>query len=277
MFATDVLLAQSVNYFPDLASSYIYAMSSADPTYVPTEGRADFAANYKFRTGAFKDISTFNFSAARIIRHENESTQTIRVLLNNEQEGPYINTPKLLLNYVYSLRIAENTQLFSGLALGGTGLYFSAPSATTSVLMPDGTLGVGISHRKVSLSFSSFQLFNTKVNPLLSTIRFARYYHLNFMAQKDLGIDWKLNMYSLWRMLPDVRDEASATFVLEYMDALGLGSAYKNNAGMSFLCMFRVNTGEDKLLFSFVYNTPVFSPLPRFNNSMELCVGYLFQ
>ncbi len=27
-------------------------MSSADPTYVPTEGRADFAANYKFRTGA---------------------------------------------------------------------------------------------------------------------------------------------------------------------------------------------------------------------------------
>ena len=88
-------------------------MSSADPTYVPREGRADFAANYKFRTGAFKDISTFNFSAARVIRHENGSTQTVRVLLNNEQEGPYINTPKLLLNYVYSLRIAENTQLFS--------------------------------------------------------------------------------------------------------------------------------------------------------------------
>jgi len=277
-FAANVLLAQSVNYFPDLSSSYIYAMSSADPAYVPTEGRADFAANYKFRTGAFKDISTFNFSAARIIRHENESAQqVVRVLLNNEQEGPYINTPKLLVNYVYSLYIAENTQLFSGLALGGTGLYFSAPSATTSILMPDGTLGLGISHRKASLAFSSFQLFNSKINPLLSTIRFARYYHLNFTAQKELGIDWKLNMYSLWRMLPDVQDEVSATFILEYMDALGLGSAYKNNAGLSFLCMFRVNTGEDKLLFSFVYNTPVFSPLPKINNSMELCVGYLFQ
>jgi hypothetical protein len=269
------LLAQSINYYPDLPSSYFYHFANINPGFVPSEGSSDFSVGYKFRTGAFKDISTFLFSGAKIFRNKNESTQTVRVLLNNEQEGPYINSPKAYFNYAYSFLLDENTRLYSGVAFGASGLYFSAPSATTSVILPDGSLGIGFVHRSVSVGFASYQLFNSEVSPLLSTLRLARFYHLDANLEKELGIDWKLKIHALWRMLPQVKDEASVAFLFDYTEAISLGTAYKYYSGISFFTTFHVHSGENRLLMSFAYNAPAFAHIPRLQNSMEVSVRYL--
>jgi hypothetical protein len=267
--------AQSANYFPDFLSAYFYNMASVNPGYIPTEGKADFAAGYKFRTGAFKDISTLSFSAAKYFRNESGSAHAARISGGNEQEGPYINSPKAYLNYAYSLPLAEHTHLFAGLAFGTAGIYFSAPSATTSLLLPDGSIGLGLHHRGISLGASSYQIFNNQVSPLLATIRFARYYQLYLNAEKELGIDWKLRSYFLWRILPKTRNEASLALSLTYLDVLVFGTAFKNDVGLSFFGSCYIDTEKDRLLLSFAYNSAFISTYPGLQNSMEISLGFL--
>lgn len=266
--------AQTSNYYPDFISSYFYNMSLANPSYVPADVKADFALNYKFSTGAIKDISTTSFSGAYVWGQENTSSHLARVQVHNEQEGPYINYPRTYLNYAYRLNTGEYTQLSAGVCLGGMGIFFSAPSATTSIFQPDASLGLGFRYKTLSLGASSFQIFNAAVEPLLATIRFARYYQGNVEWEKELGLDWKSKMYVLWRLLPEVQDDALFTLSVVYKESFTLGALYRKQVGMAFFTSLQLNSEGNPLLLSFTYNSPFVSPNPRFQNSMELGLAY---
>jgi hypothetical protein len=271
------VFGQSNAYFPDLFSSYFQNLSSIQPSYVPEEGKADFYVGYKFRTDAFKDISTFSFSGARVFRNERDRAQVVRLTCHNEQQGPYINTPRAYLNYAFSLPLGEETSLSTGLALGAVGMYFSAPSATTSLLLPDASLGIGLQHKSTVLSLSSQQLFNQATSPMLATIRLARHYQVYAKVEKELGIDWKTSAHLLWRILPNTTHEANITALLHYADAVIFGCQYRYRLGMAFVGSFQIDTGKDKLLISITYNSPAFSQIPRLQNSLEVGLGYLLQ
>lgn len=266
--------AQTSNYYPDFISSYFCNLSLANPSYMPTDARADFALNYKFSTGAVKDISTTAFSGAYVWGQEHTSSHLARIQVHNEQEGPYINYPRTYLNYAYRLTTGEYTQLSAGLCLGGAGIFFSAPSATTSIYLPDASLGLGFQYKTLTLGISSFQVFNSTVEPLLATIRFARYYQGNMEWEKELGLEWKSKLYVLWRLLPEVQDDALFTLSVVYQDMLTLGTLYRKQVGMAFFSSLRLNSDGNPLLLSFTYNSPFVSPNSRFQNSMELGLAY---
>lgn len=274
MPAGNLVLAQSNAYYPDFLSVYFYNMATVNPGYIPSEGRADFAGGYKFRTGAFKDISSFSFSGAKIFRKDLGPAQALRAILYNEQQGPYINMPRGYLNYAISLPITEDTRIFSGACLGMAGIYFSAPSATTSILLPDGAVGLGLAHRNTSAGVSAFQVFNQEVTPLLATLRLARYYQFYVNSEKELGLDWKLKGYVLWRLLPGVPDEVSLGGALVYREGISVGAVYRYPFGTSFFGTFEVDSGKDKLWLSFCLNTAAFSPSLRLQNSMELSLAF---
>lgn len=249
----------------------------ANPSNVPTDAKVEVGLTYKFSTGPIKDLSTLAFSGAKIWGQENTSTHVGRVSAFNEQEGPYINYPKAYLNYAYRLRIAENTSLSAGTALGGAGIYFSAPSATTSLFLPDGSLGLGLQHRKVSLGASSMQMFNSTVAPLLATIRFTRYYQLHAEAEKELGIDWLFKASVLWRILPKVKDDFIGSLSFEYLETLRFGAAYRKNAGLALFGAVYLHGESNNVMISFTYNSPFFSNLPRLQNSMEIGLAYVMK
>lgn len=79
--------------------------------------------------------------------------------------------------------------------------------------------------------------------------------------------------YLLYRLLPEVNDNADATLLLDYKNVFSLGSSARYKQGLSFFIAFNMNVGKDGLLISFAYNSPV---LGKNNvlNSLELTSGY---
>ncbi|MBC7389220.1 MAG: type IX secretion system membrane protein PorP/SprF, partial [Opitutaceae bacterium] len=210
-------------------------MSTVNPGYVPSDGIADFNAGYKFRTGAFKEISTFSFSGSRILKTPNSNSHVIRLMLNNEQQGPYINTPRAYGNYAYELKTGENSSLYAGAAIGVAGVYYSASSATASVLLPDGSLGIGAKFGALSLGISSFQIFNSKASPIVAQFRLGRYYQSNFTIEKELGQNFNLKGHALYRLFPEIKDELNLGASLLYSETLLVGPMYRNLYGLGFI------------------------------------------
>jgi len=266
-YASSLALGQANGYYPDILSTYFFQMANANPGYIPKEGIADFNAGYKFRTGAFKDIATFSFSGARFFRTENENTHTLRILINNEQQGPFINTPRAYLNYAYELKVGEESFLYAGTAVGLAGIYYS-------VMLPDGSLGLGIRYKSISLGLSSYQLLNSEASPMLARFRLARYYQSNFEAEKEYGNDWKLKGYALYRLFPETTDELNVGGSALYSEAFIFGAMYRNLFGLGWFAGFYIDSGKDKLILSFTYNSPVLSRVPGLQNSMEIGLGF---
>lgn len=267
-------LAQTADYYPDFPSTYFYHLALANPGHVPIDTKLDLSLTYKFSTGPIKDLSTLAFSGAKVWGHDKRSTHVGRFSGINEQEGPYIQYPRAYLQYAYRLQLEEHTSLSAGVALGMVGIFFSAPSATTSIFLPDGSLGLTFRHRRITLGGSSMQLLQSKAAPLLASIRFSRYYQLHAEAEKELGIDWSCKASLLWRLLPRVKDDMIGTVAFEYAETLRLGTAYRHQVGLAFFGAAYVHTGDSRLLFSFTYNSPFFANVPRLQQSMEIGMAY---
>lgn len=261
---------QYAGYFPDLYNGYFYNMPLANPSYIADTGKIDLMFSHKLMTGPYKEISTSSFIAGRNFAHNN-TRQSLRLILGNEQEGEYINTPKAFLNYAYSLKLNSDLFMYSGVSLGTTGVYFSAPSASSSFYLPDGSVGFGLKYKSTLLGVAPFQVFNASRNAFLQ----KRYYHFNASSSYPLSYQWQLKLYALWRSLPQLRDEYRMALLASYTNRLDFGFAAKNNSGLSFVGTFLLplSAEHNDILVSAVYNTYRFSKEKILPNSLEISVG----
>src|SRR5689334_21670280 len=114
-------------YYPNYFTAYYQNMAQINPGYSPETGKAEFSAGYKAMTGAFRKISSYYFTASRTFRTEKDKAHTLRLQFYNEKEGSYISSPRVYANYAYSMPLSDNVPLYSGLAIGAIGAYYSAP------------------------------------------------------------------------------------------------------------------------------------------------------
>ena len=278
VFLSLTAFCQSNAVYPDLLSAYFYNMASIHVGYIPTNGTADFAVGYKFHEGQLKKVNTLSFAGAKVFRSNKGNAQAIRVLGYNEQNGPYISSPKGYLNYAYEVKLGEESHLFAGIALGAAGIYFSAPTFSGSTWMPDGSLGVGFRFRTLSAGASTLQMFNSGSSQLGDTYRLGRFYHFYAAVEQELGLDWKCNGYALWRKLGSSGDDLGAALSITAREVFTLGTSLRYKAGMSFFTAFHIDAGENKLLLSLNYNAaPIFTSLPTWQNSFEISVGYTLE
>lgn len=275
MFWPLSVFCQSSAVYPDVLSSYFYNMASINVGYIPSNGTADFAVGYKFHEGQLKKVNTLSFAAGKIFRSTKGNTQMLRVLVYNEQNGPYISSPKGYFNYAYEVKLGEETSCFAGLALGVAGVYFSAPTFSGATWMPDGSLGIGLRYRTLSLGASTLQMFNSSSSQLGDTYRLGRLYHFYGNLEQELGLDWKCNGYLLWRKLSATEDDLGVALSFTVREAFTLGSTLRYKAGMSFFTAFHLDARENKLLLALTYNAaPIFTSLPTWQNSFEISLGY---
>lgn len=263
---------QYAGYFPDLYNGYFYNMPLVNPSYIADTGKIDLMFTHKLMTGPYREISTSSFIAGRNFANNN-TRQSLRLILGNEQEGEYINTPKFFLNYAYSLKLNSDLFMYSGVSLGTTGVYFSAPSATSSFYLPDGSIGLGLKYKSTTVGMSPFQLFNA------SRYAFSqkRYYHFNASGIYTLSYQWQLKLYALWRLLPQIHDEYKMAILGSYASKVDFGVAVKNNTGLSFIGSFLIPLSAERndIMVSAVYNTYKFSKEKILPNSLEISIGVL--
>jgi type IX secretion system PorP/SprF family membrane protein len=265
--------------YPDLYTMYQANMYLVNPAYVPNEARTDLNAFYKFQVGAFKEVSTMNFSAAKVFRKESGSAQSIRITVLDEKQGPYISSPRGYANYGYELALGEETSLAAGLALGFVGQNYSGVSTTgsTNFYLPDASAGLLFKWKQFNIGMASQQLLNSKTNTFYSQLELKRYYHFHLQHQVELGMNLKWNYYGMYRLFGTIPNELLVGTSLLLHDAIGLGVAVRSNSGISLYSEFMLDSERDRIKIIFNYNSPFFQLIPAYQSSIELGVGYVFK
>lgn len=271
------VLGQQNDTYPDLYSAYFNNLALVNPAFVPEEGRVELLATYKNRTGPFRKIATYSFTGGRFFRKENESVHAARIIFWNEREGPYIQKPRAYANYAYQLPLSEKISLSAGLAVGFAQVAFSAPSATGtgSAILPDGALGLMLKGKKLSVGVSSLQVFDSGAEAIQATVRLRRHYNLFLSAEKNLSPALAIKGYVLGRYLPSANHNADVALEFAIKEAFSFGCSAKYRQGLAFFASFNINTGKDRLLLNFAYNSPLLSKNNTLLNSMEVTLGYV--
>lgn len=264
--------------YPDQFGAYFNNMYLVSPAYVPLDTKMNLNAAYKTRTGALNKIATFNFAFTRVLNYSKPNNHVARIYFYNEKDGPYIHRTRAYANYAYKLKLGNELYLSSGIAIGFAQTAFTAPSSTANgnSIAPDASIGLSVNYKKLEAGFAVNQLLNSVVNPVVAPIEYSRYY--NSYIQYTFMISPFVNIKSgmLWRALPTYNDDINIFAMLEYKDVFSLGSCYNYNKNFSFIVSTNIHVGKESILLSFIYNTPFFTKLPAWTDSMELNGGYTF-
>lgn len=269
---------QTVNLYPESYASYFYNFALINPAHVSREGKAEFVGGFKQRTGPFRKVSTYSVTAEKVFRNENEAAHTMRLVFFNEREGPYIQRPRASFNYAYMLPVYDDTYLMAGASFGFAQVSFTAPTATGagSSVFPDANLGLILRRKALSAGVASFQVLNAESSPVAGNLRLNRYYTYFISAELDVSPDLKLTTYSLYRALSEYPDDFDIAAMATVRELFSFGSIARINRGLSFLISVQPDSGDNKPLFSFLYNSPFMSQTPQWFNSFELVIGYRF-
>lgn len=272
------IMGQNTAVYPDQSGAYFNTMYLISPAYVPLDTKMDLNLAYKTGTGALNKIATFNVAFTRVLNYTKPNNHVARVYFYNEKDGPYIHRSRAYANYAYKIKLGKELFLSSGIALGFAQTAFTAPSSTGNgnSIAPDAAIGVSLNHKKLEVGLSINQLLNATINPVVAPIKYERY--INSYIQNRVNVSPFLNLKCgvLWRYLPSYSDDISIFGMLEYKDVISFGSSYKYNKSLSFIVSTNIHIGTERILLSFVYNTPFFTKLPAWTDSVELNGGYAF-
>lgn len=265
-------IAQTNTYVPDAYQYFSQNYVLLNPSYIPEKGAYDFTVSHKFLAGQFKDISNTNFVASKNIRDE-KKLQALRLLVGREQEGPYITVPRFGLSYGYALKVKSNLSLCSGIMLGSSGLYLSAPSVSSSYFLPDGSVGLGMRYKTLYVGASALQIFNAS----RPSFGLKRYYNMIVSHHWARGLHWVLKNETMASFVPGLSPELKYAFSLSYNESVDIGLVLRSKAGISYVASFVLPMKEDRLRLSFAYNTNWIRHNYFISNSMELMVGLVLE
>ena len=271
-----LLGAQSFTTYPDILSLSYYNEAMLNPGYVSEEGRSDLFFAHKFFTGALKDVNTSFFTADRTFRKESGATHVGRLLFFNERQGPYINKPSGYGNYAYQLPISERIRLYAGVSVGIAAANYTVPSSSgnQTATLPDGGIGVGAKGERWSAGGACLQVLNSSAQPYNATMYLGRYYQVHARYELPLSMDWVWKNQAVWRHLPETQDQYYLLSSIHYVETAGFGAIWRIEKGISFFVSLLPHYQEDRLLFSFTYNTAMLGDTPSWQNSMEFNIGY---
>lgn len=265
--------------YPDLYTLYEPNLYLINAAYVPHDTHTDLSAFYKFQTGAFKEVATLTCSAAKLFDANNEGIHSIRLNVLNEKQGPYISSPRANVNYAYELPLGSKTRLGAGLATGFAGMSYTGVSTTGSVnsYLPDASAGLIFKYRELHLGIAGLQLFNAKTKPFTSQIELPRYYHFHLEHQLQLAENVKWKYYALYRALPEIKNELLVGMQVLFSEAFGVGAIVRSNAGLSIYAELALDSEKDRLKILVNYNSSFFELVPKFQDSMEIGIGYVLK
>lgn len=269
---------QPAGMYPDLLTNSFENPALVNPAHIPAKSRFRFHAARKFRTGVFSKIAANYFTAGGTFAGDaGGNAHSGRLILYNEQEGPYINRPRAYLNYGYEIALSTDARIAAGADMGLGGVSFSTPggSATGSAYLPDGAIGLSAEYHNIYAGASMMQMFNSTLKPLDEIIRLKRYYNFFAVAQKAVHADWRLKGCLLWQLLPDVENKFNAGIKLDYKEIIHFGLYARYRSGMAFSGGLSPEIGDHRVNIHFLYNTPVYSSVFSRYRSMELMLAYI--
>lgn len=226
---------------------------------------------YKSRIGILNEVATIAAHAG--VHLSQNKTRAIRLVLFNEKEGDYINSPRAYANYANKININYNTALFAGVSLGYHGINYSAPSGAANLHTFDGNLGLILKHKKHELGICTEQILNNKKKILSATVYMKRYLQLYYKSQFNLNTSWHVYTHAL--IIPRKQHSIyNVAGLFCYRNLFELGPIVTFKRGIAYLVNFNLQTHKYIVKISLCYNTNILSKNSRYVNNYETSISY---
>ena len=267
---------QSNPSYPDFFySTYPFMLNYDNPAYIVDDNRYNVYAQYKQRLGQFRKVVSYSAQGERIWRPEDKNISSLKVIINNENEGPYISRPRFTGGYATEIKIKNDWKAALGIMLGATAINFSAPNqgATGNSYLPDGKIGMVFKKNQMVMGISALQFLNTRSKVVGSSIVLQRYYNAFMKYKKELSLDWTLETLAL----ADLRGRTitpQLSALVEYRNTIAFGAS--NRFGYAFSAIGKLHMFGDELPMDliFMYNTPLFTKnIAREIQSVEIALS----
>lgn len=278
LFLIPILLIgnETTVLYPNLPSSIFFSPIQYSPAYVQDSTRLDIGGVY---TAKISDphLSMYHFFGSLRIQTKTR-THGVQLLFSNENEGPYISTPRGIIGYAQRVKLFSQAYLSLGIQLGFAGRNYSAPSATGkgSGNVPDGNVGMEIRFRRVRFGVSMMQFMNTEKVLLTSSIQLRNYYQAFVSYRLRLDSRFYLTTNGMYRVLPNQVIQLITSFGIECFETVELNVNYVQRRGVSFHGTLSVFENKYPLKIQMAYISSVLAQSPLWLNSIELGLIYSF-
>lgn len=261
--------------YPDQFSSYFFNTSLVNPAYIQKDGLSETVAQSKLRSGFYKDISTIAASVQKVFNTDKNQWHSGRLLFQNEKEGPYISTPRFYGNYAVRIGLGEKSGLLGGISLGFVNPNYHTPTKSISNTYLDGSLGLMYQSERVTLGFSSNQMFNS--NSGNSNVRIRRYYNSLLNAQLIRRESITANTYFLWSYYTDLPSQLGGVISMLWNDWLEIGTGFKTRQGSVFITSVTLDKASiHPIKMGLLYNSAILYPANLLGESLEISLSYSY-
>lgn len=276
IFCTTFAFGQIGSLYPDQLSSYFYNPSFINPAYIPEDGSGKAAFLSKVRSGMYSDIMTLGAGLQQTFNSEGNQWHSVKVLLLNEKEGPYISTPRFYGNYSIYIPINRDMKLLGGFSLGMVNPNYTTPSRTISTVLVDGAIGVLLRYKTSALGVSSNQILNNSSTDN-SAIRLRRYYSTQFSSTKALNHNTAIKINLAWWYFTDIPSQLTGSTSILLDNTIEVGGGYHNINGLFMLAAFTADSeGKHPLTIGALYNSTFLAGNNVLGASLEFNVSYGF-
>lgn len=269
---------QSSYSYPDFFyTTYPFMLNYDNPAYIVDHTQYNLYAQYKQRLGQFRKVVSYSALGEKVWRREGKSSNSLKLVFNNENDGPYIARPRFAAGYANEIPLKENLRIALGFTVGATAINFSAPNqgASGNSYLPDGKLGFVIKGNAFEAGISSLQFLSSRARVVGSNIALKRYYNLFVKYKKDLSPSWVLEGLGMLdlRDNPSTHLTAQLAAMVHYKERISFGASQRLGYAFSTIAKVRIFPDEVPLDLIFMYNSPAFTQTARELNSIEIALS----
>lgn len=268
-----LVTAQTNTLYPDFVKHFTSQMNWVNPGYTEPDAQISLNTIHALTSGNRGKVGLRIFDVSFKVSHDSLTVNhTLKVLVSNELEGPYIQRPRLYGNYAISIPLSWDKSLYAGTSFGFAGSYIDASgvSAATNYTVPDGSIGLGFRSSRLDVGAAMQHVFNQRINSNVLAQQLKRYYHFHALYKVVLDEKFTLQPAVFIRYFRDIPVQVNGSISVNYFDRIQLGIQVQNQAGVTIVSSVQAPLRQSVLHLLFAYNSGLFSASPVFFRGYEI-------
>lgn len=272
-----VVRGQSGNLIPDTYDQFFQNYYPINPANRDTS-EISIHMGHKSQLGVFRGVRQTYFDANfRVKSNQSNLQHFVGIQLFNNSEGDYFSKNRAYARYAINLKISNRYILSSGLSFGVVNYAFKATqsSAGGSDFTYDGSLGLWLIGKKLSVGTSIQQVFQKTLSPIGQIFELKRQYNVNASYTFFINPYVQLSTHAWYRCQQFNINDLQIAAVITLQNLIEFGGNYRYKKGIVIIAGLKdIPIGTSKISIAMSYSTGVLNYVVNGDNAVEIFLKY---
>jgi len=277
LFSFIMVRSQEVDYIPVQYAQFFNAYSLINPASTGFRDKLELLSGRQQLGGPWKHISTtFVNGFTRFNDRKNGKFQVAGLMFIADNEGKYLKRSRAYFNYSWHTALTKKVSIAAGASVGFFSYNVGGSDASVSggAIAPDATLGLWFYSKKYYMGLSGNQILNSKVTPLVETIRLVRHVNITSGYTWAVSKSFSLTPQFLFRYAKNYTPDIDVAVIGMINKLVALGVNYRHHKSVvPFVGFENIILKKGTARFMFSYAVPV-GKIASSIQTYELTLGY---